>query len=132
MCTKSQKDMSHSSKESDNRGILSELLGETIDVLDGLRRAMNPIHQIRPLSIAEAAKALRCRRQEVELLIQRGILPFIKRHGRRYILPADLNRRLREEVEFGKKEKRSKPHHLSASKTIDKEGIDPALIEFFE
>ena len=124
--------MDNSHKELNNRNSLSEIFEEMIDVLHGLRRMMNPIHQIRPLNIAEAAKALRCRREEVELLIERGILPVIKRHGCRYLLPADLNRRLREEAEFEEKRKKSSTRRLSISETNDGINIDPALKEFFE
>ena len=77
--------------------IPQELLDEAMDVLQDLRRSICPIEQIRPLSIAEAAKALRCRRKEVEYLIDDGILLFIKQHGCRYILPVDIHRRLKQE-----------------------------------
>lgn len=132
MCTDSySKNKRFLQEETDKIDSVSKLIEEAIDILQGLRGAMNPIHQIRPLSIAEAAKALRCRRKEVDLLIQRGILPVIKRHGRRYILPADINRRLREEVEFEQSKKRPRTHRLLISETDDK-SIDPALKEFFE
>jgi len=133
MCTNPYSKSEVFSKEAtNNRDSVAKLLEEAIDVLQGLRRAMNPIHQLRPLSIAEAAKALRCRREEVDSLIQRGILPVIRRHGRRYILPADINRRLREEAEFEEKRKKSSTRRLSIFETNEGINIDPALKEFFE
>jgi len=109
-----------------------EFLQEAIDVLHDLRRSVCPIEQIRPLSIAEAARALRCRRKEVEHLIDEGVLPFVKRHGRRYILPADLHRRLKEEAGFEKAEHKSRKKHISKQIRPDLQGIDPSLREFFD
>ena len=48
------------------------------------------------------------------------------------ILPADLNRRLREEAKFEEKRKISSTRRLSISETNDGINIDPALKEFFE
>ena len=76
---------------------LPEVFGILIDVLRDLRNAVDPTSPIRPLSIAEAAKALRCRRSEVESLIENGVMPCINRNGRRYILPSDISARLRKE-----------------------------------
>ena len=109
-----------------------ELLDEAIDVLQDLRRYVCPIEQIRPLSIAEAAKALRCRRKEVEHLIDRGILPFIKRHERRYILPADIHRRLREETELERADLNHRKEHTSKQLRPQTQDIDPSLREFFD
>ena len=113
--------------------IPQELLDEAMDVLQDLRRSICPIEQIRPLSIAEAAKALRCRRKEVEQLINDGILPFIKRHGRRYILPVDIHRRLKEEAGFENSD-HNKHRKNRISKRIHSkiQDIDPILREFFD
>ena len=109
-----------------------DFLQEAIDVLHDLRRSVCPIEQIRPLSIAEAARALRCRRKEVEHLIEGGILPFIKRHGRRYILPVDIHRRLKEEVEFENPDHERRKNHISERKHPEIQDIDPSLREFFD
>lgn len=109
-----------------------ELLEEAVSVLHDLRRSVCPLEQIRPLSIAEAAKALRCRRQEVEYLIHKGSLPFIKRHGRRYILPDDIHRRLKDETECENPQDRQTRHHLSKNISPKINDIDPHLREFFE
>jgi len=112
--------------------IPQELLDEAMDVLQDLRRSVCPIEQIRPLSIAEAAKALRCRRKEVEHLIDDGILPFIKRHGRRYILPVDIHRRLKEEAEFENPDHKRRKNHISKRIRPEIQDIDPSLREFFD
>ena len=112
--------------------IPQELLDEAIDALQDLRRSACPIEQIRPLSIAEAGKALRCRRKEVEHLINDGIIPFIKRHGRRYILPVDIHRRLKEEVEFENPDHKRRKNHISERKHPEIQDIDPSLREFFD
>lgn len=109
-----------------------ELLDEAIDVLHDLRRSVCPIEQIRPLSIAETAKALRCRRKEVEFLIDGGLLPFIKRHGRRYILPVDIHRRLREETEYEKSDLQYRKRHSTKPSRPEMQDIDPSLQEFFD
>ena len=112
--------------------IPQELLDEAMNVLQDLRRSVCPIEQVRPLSIAEAAKALRCRRKEVERLINDGILPFIKRHGRRYILPVDIHRRLKEEAEFENPDHKRRKNHLSKRIRPEIQDIDPSLREFFD
>ena len=107
---------------------LPEVFWELIEVLRDLRNVVDPTAPIRPLSIAEAAKALRCRRSEVERLIEDGAMPCIDRNGRRYILPSDICARLR-------KESVSKPTNGRRTITrsrIDTEDIDPALREFFD
>ena len=109
-----------------------DFLQEAIDVLHDLRRSVCPIEQIRPLSIAEAARALRCRRKEVEHLIEGGILPFIKRHGRRYILPVDIHRRLKEEAEFEESEAKHRKKYTSKKIRPEIQNIDPSLREFFD
>ena len=112
--------------------IPQELLDEAMDALQDLRRSVCPTEQIRPLNIAEAAKALRCRRKEVEHLIDTGILPFIKRHGRRYILPADIHRRLREETECENLDHRHRNNHTRRRLHSETQDIDPSLREFFD
>ena len=112
--------------------IPQELLDEAIDVIHDLRRSVCPIEQIRPLSIADAARALRCRRKEVEHLIEGGILPFIKRHGRRYILPVDIHRRLKEEAEFEESEAKHRKKYTSKKIRPEIQNIDPSLREFFD
>ena len=112
--------------------IPQELLDEAMDVLHDLRRSVCQIEQVRPLSIAEAAKALRCRRKEVEHLINDGILPFIKRHGRRYILPSDIHRRLKEEAEFENSDHKHRKNHISKQIHPEIQDIDPSLREFFD
>ena len=106
-----------------------ELLKDMLEVLQDLRKFVSTAGQIRPLSIAEAAKALRCRREEIENLINRGILPVIKRNGSRYVLPADILQRLRNETEIEvKRTKTQKRKHTHPPKG----DIDPCLQEFFD
>ncbi len=116
------------SEHSTDNTDLPEVFGELIEVLRDLRSVVDPTGPIRPLSIAEAAKALRCRRSEVESLIENGAMPCINRNGRRYILPSDISARLR-------KESVRKPTNRRQTITrtrIDDEDIDPALREFFD
>ena len=109
-----------------------ELLEEAMKVLQDLRRSGCPIEQIRPLSISEAAKALRCRRKEVERLIRDGVLPYVERHSRRYVLPADIHRRLREETERQMYDHNHRNNRPSRSVRPKMEDIDPSLKEFFD
>ncbi len=107
---------------------LPEVFAELLDVLRDLRNVVDPTGPIRPLSIAEAARAMRCRRSEVERFIENGAMPCINRNGRRYILPSDISAWLR-------KESVRNPSDGSRRVTktpIDTEDIDPALREFFD
>jgi excisionase family DNA binding protein len=125
----------HKKSETDNQNAQasSSLLSEELfEVLYSLRQSVGPVGHIRPLSIDEAAKALRCRRSEIETLISKGILPVIKRNGRRYLLPGDLQKRLREELEFentiiGQNQMRKQKRPFAKPKDID-----PALKKFFD
>ena len=101
-------------------------------LLHDLRRIVCPLHQLRPLSVAEAAKALRCRRKEVEALIREGNLPFIKRRGRRYILPADIHKRLKEESQCETSSDGHVMRHASKYPQSEIGDIDPYLCEFFD
>ena len=106
----------------------SEVVEQLVEVLRDLRHAVDPAGPMRPLSIAEAAKAMRCRRSEVESLLENGAMPFINRNGRRYILPSDISHWLRKEsVRESPKRRRT-----IARSRIDTEDIDPALREFFD
>ena len=107
---------------------LPEVVAELIEVLRGLRNIVDPAGPLRPLSIAEAAKALRCRRSEVESLIENGTMPCINRNGRRYILPSDISARLRKESV----RKPTNRRRTIMRSLIDTEDIDPALREFFD
>lgn len=133
-------DMTHGSGTTNGRGhhetksIRKEptaLYQELLDTLVDVRRFINPVEQLRPLTVAEAAKALRCRRTEVERLIDDGKLPVIKRHGRRYLLPADVHRRLREESENDVPNNGRKTHRRCSSRP-DSDTVDPRLPEFFD
>jgi len=106
----------------------TKVLEDLIEAIRDLRSAVDPVEPMRPLSIAEAAKTLRCRRSEVESLLQKGAMPYIKRNGRRYILPSDIAQWLRNESErqLPPKGRRRPRHRLRA------EDVDPALREFFE
>ena len=71
---------------------------------------------------------MRCRRSEVESLLEKGAMPFINRNGRRYILPSDISHWLRKEsVRESPKRRRT-----VTRARIDTEDIDPALREFFD
>ena len=106
----------------------SEVVEQLVEVLRDLRTAVDPAGPMRPLSIAEAAKTMRCRRSEVESLIEKGAMPFINRNGRRYILPSDVSHWLRKEsVRESPKRRRT-----VTRAPIDAEDIDPALREFFD
>ena len=108
--------------------VLTEVVEQLVEVLRDLRNAVDPAGPMRPLSIAEAAKAMRCRRSEVESLLENGAMPFINRNGRRYILPSDISQWLRKEsVRESPKRRRT----ITRSR-IDTEDIDPALREFFD
>lgn len=105
-----------------------KLVDELIAMLQHFRGAVYPIEHMRPLSIAEAAKTLRCRRNEVEALIKTGTLSCIKRNGRRYILPSDLAQWLESESRRQcTQNRRRRPRRL-----LKPEEIDPALREFFD
>ena len=116
------------SEHSTDNTDLPEVFGELIEVLRDLRNVVDPASTIRPLSIAEAAKALRCRRSEVESLIENGAMPCINRNGRRYILPSDISHWLRKESV----RKSPKRRRTTTRSRIDTEDIDPALREFFD
>ena len=105
---------------------------ELIEILLLLRQAVGPIGHLRPLSLDEAAKALRCRRSDVEALIYNGVLPVIKRNGRRYLLPGDIQKRLREEIEYERANRDKKHGHKPKHSLVNPKDIDPALKEFFE
>ncbi len=106
----------------------TKLIEELIEAIQDLRSARNPAEAMRPLSIDEAAKTLRCRRSEVEKLIANGAMPYIKRNGRRYILPSDIAQWLKNESERQLPPKgRRRPRHR-----LKPEDVDPALREFFE
>lgn len=108
--------------------LLSEVVEQLVEVLRDLRNAVGPVGPMRPLSIAEPAKAMRCRRSEVESLIANGAMPFISRNGRRYILPSDISHWLRKESA----RKSPKRKRTTTRSQIDSEDIDPALREFFD
>jgi hypothetical protein len=108
--------------------ISAKLIEELVEVLRDLRNAVDPVEPIRPLNIDEAARALRCRRSEVEGLIDSGAMPHISRSGRRYILPSDIGQWLRNESERKSPRRNRK---VTASR-IDMEDVDPALREFFD
>jgi excisionase family DNA binding protein len=106
----------------------TKLIEELIEAIQDLRSVRNPAEAMRPLSIAEAAKTLRCRRSEVEKLIANGAMPYIKRNSRRYILPSEIAQWLRNESERQLLPKgRRRPRHR-----LKPEDVDPALREFFE
>lgn len=105
----------------------TKLIEELVEAIRDLRGAIDPIEPMRPLSIDEAARVLRCRRAEVEKLIADGSMPHIKRNGRRYILPSDISQRLRNE---STRQAPRKPRR-TARVRLDLEDIDPALREFF-
>lgn len=106
----------------------TKVLEDLIEAIRDLRSTVDPVEPMRPLSIAEAAKTLRCRRSEVEKLIANGAMPYIKRNGRRYILPSDIAQWLRNESERQLPPKgRRRPRHR-----LKPEDVDPALREFFE
>lgn len=107
---------------------LSDIFAELVEVLRDLRSVVDPAGPIRPFTIAEAAKAMRCRRSEVESLIENGGMPCINRNGRRYILPSDISQWLRRES-VRKCSKRTRTARMSQ---IDNEDIDPGLREFFD
>ena len=107
---------------------LSEVVADLVEILRDLRSVIDPAGAVRPLNIAEAARAMRCRRSEVQSLIDRGAIPCIRRNGRRYVLPSDVGQWLRNEAETAvPKIKR----RTANSREIDDE-IDPALREFFD
>lgn len=108
--------------------IPSEVVEQLVEVLRDLRTAVDPVGPMRPLSIAEAAKAMRCRRSEVEGLLENGAMSYIKRNGRRYILPSDISNWLRKES-VRESPKRGR---MVARTRRDAEDIDPALREFFD
>lgn len=103
------------------------VIEDLLEAIRDLRNAVDPIVSMRPLSIDEAAKTLRCRRACVEELINTGSIPYIKRNGRRYVLPSDLRKWLRKES------MRAAPHPRRASsrRRVKLEDVDPALREFF-
>lgn len=103
-----------------------EVIQALVDAIQDLRRAVDPVESMRPLSISEAAKALRCRRNQVEELIYGGSLPCIERNGRRYVLPSDVRNYLRTESRCWA----PRPRRVSV-KRIKMEDVDPALREFF-
>lgn len=107
---------------------LAGVFEELVDALRELRHAVDPSGPMRPLSIAEAAKAMRCRRSEVENLLETGALPFIDRKGRRYLLPSDISQWLRRETVRNLPKTR---RNTKGFQTED-EDIDPALREFFD
>ena len=104
---------------------LPEVFAKLIEVLRDLRSVVDPTGPIRPLSIAEAAKALRCRRSEVKSLIENGAMPCINRNGHRYILPSDISAWLRKESV----RKSSNRRRRATKNQIDTEDIDPSLEE---
>jgi len=108
--------------------VLSEVVEQLVEVLRDLRTAVDPVGPMRPLSIAEAAKVMRCRRSEVESLLENGAMPFIKRNGRRYILPSDISNWLRKESVRESPKRRRTVTRLR----VDTEDIDPVLREFFD
>jgi hypothetical protein len=111
-----------------DNAVLAKVFAELVDVLRDLRNAVDPVGPIRPLSIAEAAKALRCRRGDVECLIENGTIPCIDRNGRRYILPSDIGALLRKESV-----RKSPTRRRRATKNqVDTGDIYPALREFFD
>ena len=117
---------------SDTGGGSTDVFEALVEVLRDLRHAVDPVESIRPLSIAEAARALRCRRSEVEKLIENGAMPYIKRNGRRYVLPGDVSRWLRNESEREATVRSKKDRRKARKAYINIEDIDPALREFFE
>lgn len=106
----------------------TKVVEELVEALRDLRNAVDPIEPMRPLSIAEAAKVLRCRRSEVEKLIEDGAMPYIRRNDRRYVLPSVVGQWLRNESA----RKPSKRRINSTKLHIDVEDIDPALRKFFD
>ncbi len=107
---------------------LSEVVADLVEILRDLRSVIDPAGAVRPLNIAEAARAMRCRRSDVQSLIDRGAIPCIRRNGRRYILPSDISQWLRKES-VRKSSKRTRTARMSQ---IDNEDIDPGLREFFD
>lgn len=103
-----------------------EVIEDLVEAIRDLRRAVDPVESMRPLSISETAKALRCRRDQVEKLILGGSLPCIERNGRRYALPSDVHDYLRNESRYRAPRTRRAP-----VKRLKKEDVDPALREFF-
>ena len=77
---------------------LSEVVADLVEILRDLRSVIDPAGAVRPLNIAEAARAMRCRRSDVQRLIDRGAIPCIRRNGRRYVLPSDVGQWLRNEA----------------------------------
>ncbi len=103
-----------------------EVIQVLVEAIQDLRHAVDPVVSIRPLSISETAKALRCRRDQVEKLIYGGSLPCIERNGRRYVLPSDVRDYLRNESRCWAPRTRRAP-----VKRVKLEDVDPALREFF-
>lgn len=103
-----------------------EVLQALVEAIQDLRDAIDPVEAIRPLSISETAKVLRCRRDQVDTLIHGGSLPCIERNGRRYVLPSDVRDYLRNESRCRAPRTRRAP-----VKRLRMEDVDPALREFF-
>ncbi len=111
-----------------NNVFSGNLLDELVEVLHGLRATLDPVEQLRPLSLDEAAKSMRCRRNHVERLIAKGELPCIRRDGRRYVLPSDVQQVLRAEAK-----RRPQPKRPGIKRPpANLEDVDPAMREFFE
>ncbi len=73
-----------------------EAIGELARQIEALKKGSDPIEQTRPWSIDETARAMRCRRSDVERYLDTGQLEFIRQHGARYVLQEDVRRLQRE------------------------------------
>lgn len=103
------------------------VIEDLLEAIRDLRNAVDPIALMRPLSISEAAKTLRCRWAQVEQLMNTGSIPYIKRNGRRYVLPSDVRDWLRKESRCVA----PRPRRASSARRVKLEDVDPALREFF-
>lgn len=123
---KSNSDPAEATGHARHVAVPRNIIEDLIDAIQELRHAVDPVESMRPLSISEAAKALRCRRDQVDTLIHGGSLPCIKRNGRRYVLQSDIRDYLRNESRC----LAPRPRRASV-KRLKMEDVDPALREFF-
>ena len=124
----SSNDPAATSEDAPYAVVPKNVIEDLVEAIRDLRNAVDPIELMRPLSISEAAKALRCRRDQVTKLMDSGSMPCIERTGRRYVLPSDVGKWLRHESEC----LAPRPHRRVSAARMKMEDVDPALREFFE
>ena len=105
---------------------IRKAIGELARQIQALKKRSDPIEQARPWSIEETARAMRCRRSDVERYLDTGELEFILQNGARYILQEDVRRLQR------KRAKRKQPRRNGTPASARPDEIDPRLAKYFD